>query len=249
MTVKLLPALTVALLPIAQPASAQVFLEGFVGRSFPQSKRATITAEEARVNGTVIPARLRVDVERLRATASTTFGARFGYWHDWVGVAADVATLDTDVRRQTIRATANLRLDEELFGERITIDPGQDVSVSIPRVGVPTTGTLSLLGMVRLPRGGVQPYAFAGPTYLVTDTDLSGDWGLRAGAGGRLALSRRFGLFAEYRYTRVDAEARAGRFEGSASAGGMTVRGDTGDINVGFRLRSHAAVGGLSFQF
>lgn len=241
--------LALAALTLAQPASAQVFLDGFVGRSFPQSERATITAAEARVNGTVIPARLRVDVERLRATSSTTFGARLGYWHDWVGVAVDAATLDTDVRRQTIRATANLRLDEELFGERITIDSGRDVAVSIPRVGVPTTGTVSLLGMVRLPRGGLQPYAFAGPTYLVTDTDLSGDWGLRAGAGARLALSRRFGLFAEYRHTRVDAEARAGRFEGTATGNGMTVRGDTGDIDVAFRLRSHAAVGGISFQF
>ena len=38
--------LALAALPLAQPASAQVFLEGFAGRSFPESERATITAAE-----------------------------------------------------------------------------------------------------------------------------------------------------------------------------------------------------------
>jgi len=112
-------------------------------------------------------------------------------------------------------------------------------------VTVPTTATVAALAMVRLPRGGVEPYAFAGPVYLVTDSDLSGQWGLRAGGGIKLPISRSVALFGEYRYTDVSANAVAGRIGGSARG----VSGDTGDIKVDLDVRNHSAVGGLSFSF
>lgn len=234
-----------AAMGVAAPAQAEFTLDAFAGKGFPESRRASIRADEAVVNGIAVPAALRIGVDRLKATNSTTYGARLGYWSGAFGIALDAATLDPDVRRQTVRATGDLRLDESLFGERIVIDPGSQISVSIPHVTVPTTASIAALAMLRLPRGRARPYAFAGPTYVVTDRDLSGDWGLRAGGGLRVAVTRWLGLFGEYRYTRVNASAVAGRI-GSEIAG---VDADSGDIRVDVRLRNHAVVGGIGLQF
>jgi len=231
-------------LVVTTPASAQTFVDLFAGRSHPQRTDATLSADEARINDVIVPAQLRVEVEALEPTNSTIFGARLGHWFNWFGVALDAATLDPDVKRQTIRATANLRFDEEVFGEVVTIDPGRSVSVDIPRVTVPTTATIAALAMVRVPLGGVQPYAFAGPVYLVTDSDLGGAWGTRAGGGLTVPLSTHVALFGEYRYTSVsDAHAVAGRVGGIARG----VEGSTGDIRVELDVRNHSAVGGLRF--
>lgn len=135
-----------------------------------------------------------------------------------------------------------------MFGERVTIAPGDAVSVAIPRVTVPTTASLAALAMIRLPPAGrarISPYAFAGPAYLVTDSDLGGNWGLRAGGGVRVPLSSRLSLFGEYRYTRVAADAVAGRVGGRRD----DVRASSGDIRVDLTVRNHSAVGGLGFTF
>ena len=235
----------VAALCASAPAGAQTFVDVFAGRSMLERTPATLTADEARVNGQIVPAQLRVEVESLDTTNSTIYGVRAGHWFDWLGIAVDASTLDPDVKRQTIRATASLRFDEEVFGEQVTINPGRLVSVDIPRVTVPTTATVAALAMVRLPRGGVEPYAFAGPVYLVTDGDLSGEWGLRAGGGIGLPVGRSVTLFGEYRYTDVSASAVAGRIGGGARG----VSGTTGDIKVDLDVRNHSAVGGLSLSF
>lgn len=230
---------------VAAPVQAQTFVDLFAGRSMPERTPVTLTAAEARVNDQIVPAALRVDVENARLSKSTIFGARVGHWFDWFGIAVDASTLNPDVRRQTVTATANLRLDEEIFGEPVTIDSGEARAVNIPRLGIPTTATIAALAMVRVPSGGVEPYAFAGPVYLVTDSDISGDWGLRAGGGVKFPISRRIALFGEYRFTRVDADAVAGRIGGEARG----VTGTTGDIRADVNLRNHSLVGGVSFGF
>jgi len=237
-------ALIAASTPI--PAHAQTFVDVFAGRSFPARTAASITANEARIDDVIIPAQLRIDVESLKPTHSTIFGVRAGHWFDWFGVAVDAATLNPDVKRQTVRATANLRFDEQVFGREVIVDPGRSVAVDIPRVGVPTTATFAALAMVRVPRSGVQPYVFAGPAYLVTDSDISGHWGVRAGGGAKIPLSRSIAVFGEYRYTGVnDARAVAGRIGGTARG----VSGSTGDILVGLDVRNHSLAGGMSFSF
>jgi len=227
-------------------ASAQTFVDVFAGRSLPERTAASITADEARINDTIVPAQLRVNIESLKPTHSTTVGIRAGHWFSWFGVAVDAATFDPDVKRQTVRATANLRFDEQVFGEQVTIDPGRSVSVDIPRITVPTTATIAALAMVRIPRPGVQPYLFAGPAYLITDSDISGYWGLRAGAGAKVPLSRSIAIFGEYRYTGVnDARAVAGRIAGSTQG----VSGSTGDLRVDLDVRNHSLAGGVSLTF
>jgi opacity protein-like surface antigen len=232
----------------AAPASAETFVDVFAGRSLPENTPATLRASEARVNGVIVPAQLRVDIERLRPTNSTIYGARVGHWFGAFGISLDAATLDPDVKRQTVRATTALRFDEQVFGEQVTIEPGDAVAVPVPRLTVPTTVTVAALAMVRLPPAGrarLSPYAFAGPAYLVTDSDISGNWGVRAGGGVRVSLSRRLSLFGEYRYTRIAADAIAGRVGGRV----RDMRASSGDIRVDLNVRNHSAVGGLGLAF
>jgi len=241
-------AILVGLIVVSVPtsASAQTFVDVFVGRSFPERTAASITADEARVNNTVVPAQLRVDIESLKPTQSTIFGLRTGHWFSWFGVAVDAATLDPDVSRQTIRATANLKFDERVFGKPVLINPGHSISVNIPRISVPTTGTIAALAMVRVPRKGVQPYLFAGPAYLITDSDISGYWGVRVGGGAKIPISTKISVFGEYRFTGVNnARAVAGRVSGS----GQEITASTGDIHVGLDVRNHSLAGGLSVTF
>lgn len=58
------------------PAPAQVFIDVFAGRSLPERTAASITADEARINGMILPAQLRVEVESLRPTRSVIAGLR-----------------------------------------------------------------------------------------------------------------------------------------------------------------------------
>lgn len=239
---------------LATPAGAETFVDVFAGRSTPETTPLRLTAGEARVNGQIVPATLRVDVARVEPSNSTIYGGRIGHWFGrTIGIAVDVATLSPDVKRQTVTARANLAFDESVFGERVTIAPGDAVSADIPRIGVPTTATIAALAMARLPIGATPdrpggraaPYAFAGPVWLITDSSLDGNLGLRAGGGVRLALTRSLGLFAEYRYTRVNADAVAGRIGGNAGG----TRATTGDIRVDLTVRNHAGVGGVSLGF
>lgn len=231
-------------LVLALPAHAQVVVEAFGGLSSSDSRSAAIRTDDARVDGTLAATRIGVNIERLKLAPRPVYGVRLGYWAGMIGVAVDAATLNPDVREQTITATTDRRFDQDVFGERVVIEPGYRVTVKLPRLTVPTTGGIAALAMVRLPRGRVRPYAFAGPTYVITDTDLSGAWGLRAGGGLRVALTRSLGVFGEYRYTRVNASAVAGRIDTSIAG----ISGDSGETRVDVKLRQHAMVGGISLH-
>lgn len=227
-------------------ASGQTFIDVFAGRARPERTPASITADQAKIDGTIIPARLRIDIESLKPTRSATVGVRIGRWKDWIGVAVDVASLNPNVERQTIRATANLRFDQRVFGQPVVIDPGAMLKVDIPRVQVPTTAAIAALAMVRVPGHKIAPYALFGPAYLITDTSLSGSWGVQTGAGLRVGVAHRLSLFGEYRYTSVTgARTVAGRIDGSVG----DISGTTGDIKVGVDLRNHSLVGGLGLEF
>lgn len=227
-------------------AAAEGFVEAFAGRASAERRDFRLRANEARVNGAIVPAELRVRLFDVRSTREGIYGARAGYWFGRnIGGAIDISTLNPDVKRQRLAATANLRFDEAVFGEPVTIAPGDRVEVDIPRITVPTTATIAALAMVRLPVArGVAPYAFAGPVWLITNSSLDGNLGMRAGGGVRVAIFGRLGLFAEYRYTHVNARAVAGRVTGSF--GGTQAR--SGAIQVAVPVRNHSGVAGVSLR-
>ncbi|TVV70493.1 outer membrane beta-barrel protein [Sphingomonas solaris] len=242
-----------ALVAVPGAARAEGFIDVYAGRSSAEARSLTIRADEAQVNGAVVPADLRVRLFDVKTTKETLYGARAGYWFGRnVGVAVDVSTLDPDVRAQTLNATANLAFDETVFDEPVTIDAGERRTVTIPKVTVPTTATIAALAMVRLPLGGegvapsrrIAPYAFAGPVWLVTDPSLDGNLGLRAGGGVRVPVAGGIALFAEYRYTRGNADAVAGRVSGTVQ--GISAR--SGDIRVDIPIRNPSGVAGLSLS-
>lgn len=236
------------------PASAQTFIDVFAGRSYPEKTDLRIVSDEARVNGGRVPAALRIDLFDVKALDENLLGARLGHWFGNFGLAIDVSSLNPDVKAQRVAVTASVAFDESVFGERVILAAGNTIDVPIPRVGVPTTVTAAGLAMARLPirstvdrPGGVlTPYVFAGPVWLVTNKSLDGKFGVRAGGGLRLPITRGLGMFAEYRYTRVQsATAIAGRISGEAGG----VRASTGDIRVKLDLRNHTGAAGLSLQF
>jgi len=49
-------AAAVAMMTAATPAGAQTFVDVFAGRSMPERTAATLTADEARINGQIVPA-------------------------------------------------------------------------------------------------------------------------------------------------------------------------------------------------
>lgn len=245
--------LAVAGMVTATPTSAQTFIEVFAGRSFPESTDISIVADEARVDGVRVPAALRIDLFDVEPTHENMFGGRLGHWFRKFGVAIDISSLNPDVKAQRVAVTASVAFDESVFGERVVLAAGKSIIAPIPKIGVPTTITVAGLAMVRLPIGAtinrpggvITPYAFAGPAWLVTDNSLAGKFGIRAGGGLRLPITRGLGVFAEYRYTRVQsAKAIAGRIAGEAG-----VRATTGDIRVELDLRNHTGAAGLSLQF
>lgn len=247
-------ALLAAGLSAAAPASAQTFIDVFAGRSFPEKTDIRIVADEARVNGELVPADLRIDLFDVKPTEESLIGGRFGHWFGNFGLAVDVSSLNPDVKAQRVVATASLAFDESVFGERVVLAAGDSIDVSIPLIGVPTTVTVAGLAMARLPIGStierpegvITPYAFAGPVWLVTNASLDGKFGIRAGGGLRLPITRGLGVFAEYRYTRVQsATAIAGRIGGEVG----DARATTGDIRVELDLRNHTGAAGLSLQF
>lgn len=213
----------------------------FTGTTVPNSGPVSVSADHARLDGNGVKAALDIRLDKVKLSGSTTTGVRAGYWHGAVGMAFDLATFRSDVKLQRLRATANFQMDDDLFGERVKIDAGESVNASIPRIRLPTTATVALLAMVRLPRKQLEPYLFAGPAYLITTPGLSGSWGLRAGGGASMALSSNVAVFAEYRYTSIEADVIAGRLAGQRDG----VSGDTGNIRVKTLLREHGIVAGL----
>lgn len=242
-----------AVLAGAAPASAEVFIDAFAGKSFTRPTDLTLRANGATVAGQAVPAQLRVDLRGLKPRNSVTYGGRIGFWAGNVGIAVDASTLNPDLKARTVRASANLAIDESVFGEPVSIGTGDNVAVDLPRLPLPTTVTLAGLAMVRAPigrtaqrrEGVIVPYAFGGPVWLVTNRRFDGKIGLRAGGGLRLPLGRHLAIFGEYRYTAVNgADVDAGRFR--ATAAGIT--GDSGRIVGRLDVRNHTAVGGASIS-
>jgi opacity protein-like surface antigen len=235
-------------------ASAEIFLDGFVGKSWTNRTHLGVRVDDATAQGRPLPVDLRANISGLKPRNSMTYGARIGFWLSNFGVALDASTLNPDLKKGRVRASATADFNQDLFGKPVSIGTGSDISVNIPRLPLPTTATLAGLAMVRLPlgaseenpRGGIAPYAFAGPVWLVTNKSFDGKIGLRAGGGIRLPLGRHFAAFGEYRYTAVNgADVKAGRLRGTVA--GVAV--DSGDITGRLNLRNQTVVAGASLSF
>ncbi|HET9490740.1 MAG TPA: outer membrane beta-barrel protein [Methylomirabilota bacterium] len=198
-----------ALLIAASPASAEWFSDLWAGAT--RTEREDLDLEIFGVTMT----------DEVNFSTTYAFGVRVGYWFDsarWLGVAAEVSYLrpDPDVTVFPVSALLMLRLP--------------------------------LLMSEEFPKGQIQPYIAGGPGLFSVKfagdlgSDLGGrtsdrtyEVGLDARAGVTFLFTKEFGIFAEYRMTRVSPE------------WDVTILGEDATINT--ELVSHYLIGGISFRF
>ncbi len=198
-----------ALLLLAAPASAEWFADLWAGASQTQNEDLKLRILDVEVTDEV--------------DYSTTFsvGLRVGYWFEsarWLGLALDVSYSrpDPDLTVFPVSALVMLRLP--------------------------------LLTSEEFPSGRLQPYIAGGPGFFVSKfagdlgndlggrtSDTSYDLGLDVRGGLTFMFTPDFGIFAEYRMTRVSPE-------WNLHITGM-------DATVKTDLNTHSLIGGVSFRF
>lgn len=198
-----------ALLLVAAPASAEWFADLWAGASRTQSED---------LNVRILDVTLTDEVDYSN---TFTVGLRVGYWFDsasWLGLAVDVSYFrpDPDVTVFPVSALVMLRIP--------------------------------ILRSEEFPNGQLQPYIAGGPGFFASKfagdlgsdlggrtSDTSYDVGLDLRGGLTYMFTRDFGIFAEYRMTRVSPE--------------WNLRVLDMDATVKTDLNTHQVIGGISFRF
>jgi hypothetical protein len=180
----------IVILAVPRPGAGEGFADIYMGFS----------RTEAEDNAYVVDG---ANVRNLDGTDSSTDvgGGRIGYWFQslpWVGVALDMSTF------------------EPVF---------DDATVLVTPASALLMLRAPLLKSGDFPEGRVQPYLAGGPAFFFTAisestgtavpppailSDSSIDPGFDARAGVTVLIYRPFGLFFEYRYTRVRPELKDG---------------------------------------
>ncbi len=202
-------ALLCALLLLAAPASAEWFADLWAGASRTQSEDLKLTILDVEIT------------DEVDYSNTFTVGLRVGYWFDsasWLGLALDVSYFrpDPDVTVLPVSALVMLRLP--------------------------------LFTSEEFPRGRLQPYVAGGPGLFASKfagdlgsdlggrvSDTSYDLGLDLRGGLTFLFTPDFGIFLEYRMTRVSPEWNIHVLDMDA-----TVKTD---------LNTHHVIGGVSFRF
>jgi hypothetical protein len=203
-------------------ADAEFFIDAYVGGAFTRASDVSL-----RVLDTV--ANTDIDTED-----SLIVGGRLGYWFGffpWVGLALDVSYFEMEGEPPSSLS------DEPLSG----LDNLDKADFDILPI--------SALVMLRLPSlvspiallTSLKPYAAIGPTVMLTRVNFEGfeDFGTALGldirAGLRWDFLPVFGVFAEYRYTRVKDDFQDALRDLPAS------------LDVDFT--THHVLGGISLRF
>jgi hypothetical protein len=202
-------ALLCALCLLATPASAEWFADLWAGASRTESEDLKLTILDVEVS------------EEVDYSNTFTVGLRVGYWFDsarWLGLALDASYFrpDPDLTVFPVSALVLLRLP--------------------------------LLTSEDFPKGRLQPYLAGGPGLFVSKlgVDLGSDFGGRANdtqldigldarAGLTFLFTEDFGIFLEYRMTRVSPEWE------------ISVPDTKANIKTDFN--THHVIGGVSFRF
>ena len=213
--------ISLSLVLIPPTADAEFFIDAYAGGAFTSDSDATFSILDTVTN-------VGIDTDD-----SFIAGGRLGYWFGffpWLGLALDVSYFEMEGD-----PTSNL-------------DDGQ----------LPTFNTLgkanfdilpiSALVMLRLPSLinpiallGLTPYAAIGPAVFLTQVDFEGfeessaALGLDVRVGLRWEFLLVFGVFVEYRYTRVEDDFQDALRDFPASM----------DVDV----TTHHALGGISLRF
>lgn len=215
--------ISLSLVLMPPTADAELFIDAYVGGAFTSDSDATFSLLDT---DTVANVGLDTDDAFIA-------GGRLGYWFGffpWLGLALDVSYFEME-------GDPPSSLDDELP----TFDTLGHANFDILPI--------SALVMLRLPNllnpvawlTGLHPYAAIGPAVFLTRVDFEGfeDFGAALGLDIRVGLRWEFlpvfGVFVEYRYTRVEDD-----FQDA-------VRDFPVSMDVDFT--THHALGGISLRF
>ncbi|HZC81725.1 MAG TPA: outer membrane beta-barrel protein [Nitrospiraceae bacterium] len=197
-------------------ASAEGYVAGHLGISLPDNW-ADVNATSLNAMGITPGARM----SDLDLQNSLVYGAKLGYFtatRPWLGVEVEAYTSTPHISQQTvIAAVPGSATGGTLLGSHLRI-----TTVAFNIMTRDTT------------YGDFQPYGGVGPALFITQssggviTETHAKLGLNIEAGGRYFLSKRFALFGEFKYNKVD----------SVKADGL--RGD---------YSTQIFLGGVSFHF
>ena len=212
--------LGLALMP--HTAQAELFLDAYVGGAF---------TRDSDVSFSVLDTITNVDID---TQDSFIVGGRLGYWFGffpWLGLALDVSYFEMEGDPPSSINESQQPIFDNLDKADFDILP------------------ISALVLIRLPRlvspiaflTGLNPYAAIGPALMVTKIefeefdDTGTALGLDIRVGFRWEFLPVFGVFAEYRYTRVEDDYQD------------ALRNLPASVDVEFT--THHVLGGVSLQF
>jgi opacity protein-like surface antigen len=194
---------TIAGLTFASPASAEFFVDLYLGGAFTE-KHDVDTEFPA---GTVSA----LDVSFNK---SFTGGLRGGYW-----LPFDVGPLNFGFGVDLSHFAPNIERQSTAFCENFCVNGVfDDIDLSVWVIGFDALLRAPLLKSSAFPNGQLQPYLRVGPAIFVahandrnnfspgdqTDSDTS--IGVKLGAGVAWLFTRNIGIFGEYRYTHFSPE-------------------------------------------
>jgi hypothetical protein len=182
--------ISLSLVLIPHAADAEFFIDAYAGGAFTRESDASFTILDTVAN-------VGIDTDD-----SFVVGGRLGYWFGffpWLGLALDISYFEMEGDPPSSLDDDQLPTFDNLGHANFDILP------------------ISALVMLRLPRlfnpvallTGLNPYAAIGPAVFLTHVDFEGfeSFGTALGLDIRVGLRWEFlpvfGVFVEYRYTRV----------------------------------------------
>jgi hypothetical protein len=213
--------ISLSLVLIPPTADAEFFIDAYAGGAFTSDSDATLSILDMVTN---------VGID---ADDSFIAGGRLGYWFGffpWLGLALDVSYFEMEGNPTSNLDDGHLPTFDTLGKTNFDILP------------------ISALVMLRLPSLmnpiallGLTPYAAIGPAVFLSQVDFGGfeesgaALGLDVRVGLRWEFLPAFGVFVEYRYTRVEDDFQDALRDFPASM----------DVDV----TTHHALGGISLRF
>ncbi|MDH3602183.1 MAG: porin family protein [Candidatus Tectomicrobia bacterium] len=214
--------ISLSLVLIPHTADAEFFIDAYAGGAFTRESDVSFSILDTVANASI-------DTDD-----SLIVGGRLGYWFGffpWIGLALDVSYFEMEGDPPSSFGDEQLPTIDNLGKANFEILP------------------ISALVMLRLPRlvsplallTRLNPYAAIGPAVFLTRVDFEGfeaagtALGLDIRVGFRWEFLPVFGVFAEYRYTRVEDD-----FQDS-------LRDFPASLDVNFT--THHVLGGISLRF
>ena len=222
-----------ACLAAAAPASAEVFLDPYLGGAFTEKNDVDISP----------PLGSQVTVRDVTFDASFTTGVRVGYWLPFelgplnFGFGLDVSYFSPDISAQSRDFCTNFCVSGNFA----------DLDLFVWTIGFDAMLRYPLMKSADFPKGRLQPYFTVGPAIFVVHAEDTGNFvppsqsetdasvGVKLGVGVAWLFTRTIGIFGEYRYTHFSPE-----FTFSAPGGNSKLSTD---------INTHYLIVGASFRF